>query len=219
MEIERQKYPRTFHVPWSPGATDDDKFHNESEMDAMFRGREVVVTEKLDGENTTVYSDGSTHARSISSASHPSRSWIRGAAAVVGPQLPVGWRLLGENMYAQHSITYDRLSSYFVVFGVVDEHNFSLGWDDVETWTGLLDLPHAPVVWRGMYDEAAIRKAWSGTSSFGSVGEGYVIRTVGGFPMTEFSSHVAKYVRKGHVQTDEHWMYRDVVPNRISSNG
>lgn len=35
--------------------------------------------------------------------------------------------------------------------------------------------------------------------------EGYVVRTVEGFAFDEFASHIAKWVRKGHVQTDEHW--------------
>jgi hypothetical protein len=48
----RVRYPRTPHLPWSPGATDDD----ERILDASaLEGREVVVTEKLDGETTTLY--------------------------------------------------------------------------------------------------------------------------------------------------------------------
>ena len=56
------KYPRTPHLPWSPGASDDDVRVADT---AMSEGREVVVTEKLDGENTTLYADGgaSIHRR------------------------------------------------------------------------------------------------------------------------------------------------------------
>ena len=54
------KYPRTFHLPWSPGATSDDKM-----LDGIdhFFGCECVITEKLDGENTTIYYNGYFHAR------------------------------------------------------------------------------------------------------------------------------------------------------------
>ena len=42
------KYPRTRHVPWSKSINKDDSvFPNMS----SFEGREVVVTEKMDGEN------------------------------------------------------------------------------------------------------------------------------------------------------------------------
>ena len=57
----RVKYPRTWHLPWSPGATADDRV-----LDSVshFYGREIVVTTKMDGECTTMYSDF-LHARSI----------------------------------------------------------------------------------------------------------------------------------------------------------
>src|SRR5680860_1154948 len=49
----RVKYPRTFHLPWSPGATADDR--TMADPDDAFGGAEVVVTEKVDGECTTLY--------------------------------------------------------------------------------------------------------------------------------------------------------------------
>jgi len=43
-----KKYPRTRHAPWSRTIGDDDKVHTSMEQ---FHGKEVVVTEKMDGEN------------------------------------------------------------------------------------------------------------------------------------------------------------------------
>lgn len=113
------KYPRTFHLPWSLGLSDDDKAHKDA--DALFAGQQVVVTEKLDGENTTLYSSGHTHARSMDSGAHPSRSWVRALAATAGAGLPEGWRVCGENVFAKHSVAYKALPSYFLVFGIYDE--------------------------------------------------------------------------------------------------
>lgn len=42
------KYGRTFHLPWSPGAHDDDKTLNDA---SQFYGKRVIVTKKMDGEN------------------------------------------------------------------------------------------------------------------------------------------------------------------------
>jgi hypothetical protein len=54
------KYPRTFHLPDSPGATADDKIqHDLSWLDG-----ELVVTEKLDGGNLTFTATPCTPARS-----------------------------------------------------------------------------------------------------------------------------------------------------------
>ena len=50
----RIKYPRTPHLPWSLGATNDDVKQRDL---SHFVGKQVVVTEKMDGENTTLYND------------------------------------------------------------------------------------------------------------------------------------------------------------------
>lgn len=67
------KYPRTYHLPWSKSCTDDDKVLQNINH---FIGKEVIVTEKLDGENTSCYKDH-IHARSIDSNNHPSRNWLK----------------------------------------------------------------------------------------------------------------------------------------------
>ena len=45
------KYPRTMHLPFSEGVTSDDKMIKS--LDA-FQNCRVIVTEKMDGENTTI---------------------------------------------------------------------------------------------------------------------------------------------------------------------
>jgi len=50
------KYPRTYHLPYSLTISDDDK---RLESDEMFENMDqVYCTIKMDGENTTIYSDG-----------------------------------------------------------------------------------------------------------------------------------------------------------------
>lgn len=44
------KYPRTFHLPFSPGKLGDDKAISDELMEEWFSGKDVVVTEKMDGE-------------------------------------------------------------------------------------------------------------------------------------------------------------------------
>ena len=41
------KYPRTYHLPWSPGTTSDDKKLSGDWFD-MYKGKEIIITEKLD---------------------------------------------------------------------------------------------------------------------------------------------------------------------------
>jgi hypothetical protein len=214
----RVKYPRTFHLPWSPGTTSDDKTLDVEAVGAMFGGREIVVTEKMDGENTTVYPDGTCHARSIDSATHPSRDWIRRHAAVLAPDIPEGYRLCGENVYAKHSLHYDCLPSYFLLFGIYDEDT-CLSWDDTELWAEMIGLTTVPVMWRGVWD-ADLLKRWTVEddwlpSCYGYEGEGYVVRLADSFQLEAFGSSVAKFVRSDHVQTDEHWLHQAVVKNEL----
>ncbi len=202
-----RKYPRTPHLPWSSGAGSDDVSLPDTHV---FARQEVVVTEKLDGENTTLYRRG-LHARSLDPRPHPSRDWVKGLQGRVGYLIPDGWRVCGENLYARHSLGYHDLESYFYLFSVWDENNVALDWDDTLTWAASLDVPTPRELYRGPWNEALIRALPVDPE----VMEGYVVRTVRGFPYAEFQDHVAKYVRAGHVQTDEHWMHQAVTPNRL----
>ncbi|MET9596473.1 RNA ligase family protein [Streptomyces sp. NPDC006459] len=202
----RIHYPRTPHLPWSPGASADDV---RAVGLAGLAGREVVVTEKLDGENTTLYADG-LHARSLDSAHHPSRAWVKGLQGRIGAGIPAGWRVCGENMYARHSIPYEDLDSWFYGFSVWDgEH--CLDWDRTVRFLRGLGVPTPRVLWRGTFDERALRRLKLDTARQ----EGYVVRTADGFTREEFGGCVAKWVRGGHVQTGTHWMFAQVVPNGL----
>ncbi|MEU9105075.1 RNA ligase family protein [Streptomyces xanthophaeus] len=202
----RTHYPRTPHLPWSPGAASDDV---RADGFAGLAGREVVVTEKLDGENTTLYRDG-LHARSLDSAHHPSRAWVKGLQGRIGPGIPEGRRVCGENLYARHSLPYGELDSWFYGFSVWDgEH--CLDWDQGVRFLRGLGIPTPPVLWRGTFDERALRRLKVDTARQ----EGYVVRTVAGFTRADFGRCVAKWVRPGHVQTGTHWMFAQVVPNGL----
>lgn len=208
----RVKYPRTPHLPWSPGATSDDRILATT---AHFDGKQVVVTEKLDGENCTI-GRNYTHARSLDSGPHPSRDWIRALGGRVGPELPDGWRLCGENLFAQHSIAYDELPSYFALFSVWDDTNTCLSWDETETIADMLGLTTVPVLYRGVWDVDKIVAVFDGHSKFSNgPAEGYVVRVAGSFPYSQFANSIAKFVRPHHVQTDVHWMQQSVKPNKV----
>jgi predicted kinase len=205
----RTHYPRTRHLPWSPGATADDL--RVTDLSGL-RGREVVVTEKLDGENTTLYADG-LHARSLDSAHHPSRTWVKALQARIGHAVPAGWRVCGENMFARHSIPYDDLDSWFYGFSVWDGDGHCLDWGRTVAFLRGLGVPVPRVLWRGVFDERALRAL---RLDLGRQ-EGYVVRAVDGFAAREFGARVAKWVRAGHVRTDTHWMHAAVVENGLGA--
>lgn len=205
--MKRFKYPRTRHLPWSPGAGRDDLFAEGIEP---FIGQRVIVSEKMDGENTTLYSDH-VHARSVDSRHHPSRNWVKALHGRIAFQIPEGWRLCGENLYAVHSIAYEALPSYFMLFSIWDAHNRCLDWDSTLEWADLLELRTVPVLYDGVFDQDWFDDFDCDTAT----SEGYVVRLADRFDFDAFGTSVAKWVRDGHVQTDEHWMHKDVVPNGL----
>jgi hypothetical protein len=211
MNPSRVKYPRTPHLPWSPGASADD----ERLVDCgNFEGRRVVVTEKMDGENTSLYSDG-LHARSLDSRHHPSRNWVKAWHGSIAHHIPDGWRMCGENVYARHSIAYERLDGYFYLFSVWNAENHCLSWQETMEWAAQLECPCPAVLFEGEWNAALIRQF----SVDPETSEGYVVRLAEGFPFGDFGTSIGKWVRSHHVQTDQHWMHAPIIPNQLRQDG
>lgn len=208
------KYPKTMHLPWSRGYTDDDKILRNTDH---FAGREVVITEKMDGENTTMYPDF-IHARSLDSKDHPSRHYVKTLHGGIKYMIPEGYRLCGENVYAKHSLSYSFLPSYFMLFSVWNEQNICLSWDETLEWAERLHIAVVPVLYRGIWDEEAANKCYTRQSCCGGEQEGYVVRLASAFPYEDFKLSAAKFVRKNHVQTDEHWLSKPIVPNELANS-
>lgn len=204
-----KKYPRTPHLPWSPGFGGDDV---RIKGQLPFEGHEVVITEKMDGENTTMYRDY-IHARSLDSRHHASRSWVKGLHRQVAHLIPDGWRVCGENLYARHALHYTSLPTYFMVFSIWNDEDMALGWDETREWCEMLGLMTAPVLWRGNWDEDHVRALSVDTHTQ----EGFVVRLARGFHRDNFTESMAKWVRQGHVNKDDtHWMYAEVIPNVLT---
>lgn len=197
-----RKYPRTFHLPDSPGATADDKVqHDLSWLDG-----ELVVTEKLDGGNLTFTRDA-MYARSVDSGTQP---WDRPAKALwamTAYRIPDGWRVCGESMWARRSIAYPDLPGIFIVFGIWDETDTLLGWDDTVEWACRLELPTVPVLYRGASLSEA-RGAWRARRD-PETSEGFVVRVAGRISAADFSTRLVKWVRCDHIRTTAAWRHRD----------
>jgi hypothetical protein len=205
MNSKYVKYPRTYHLPWSPGITKTDRVHKDT---SFFEGKNVVVTVKLDGENTSMYDDY-IHARSLADKPHWSKSWIKNFHAKIAHQIPEGTRLVVENMYAKHAIHYKLLEAY--CYGIaVWEGLTCLSWRDTDVLFDILDIPRVPVLYEGVWDEDRIKafKVPEKPCGIGDEMEGYVVRIADSFHYRDFSKSVAKYVRKEHVtDEDKHWFY------------
>jgi len=201
------------HVPWSPGRSADDEVLTSF---SHFIGKDVVVSEKLDGECTSMYRDH-IHARSIDSKHHPSRTMVKVEHARIQHEIPENWRICGENIYAKHSIHYTGLTSYFYVFAIFDHDNVCLSWDDTIEYATLFGQQTVPILYRGAWNEEKVKACYTGRSVFDAEQEGYIVRTTAAFPHSSFSSHVAKFVRADHVTTGPDWLSQPVVRNLLKN--
>jgi len=201
------KYPRTYHLPWSGNVTDDDRVAHNLDH---FLGTEIVVTEKMDGENSSLYNNY-IHARSVDSRNHASRNWLKNFWSSIKSDIPEGYRVCGENLYAVHSLRYT-LPTYFMGFSVWN-YSMCLDWNDTQEWFELLGITSVPVLYRGIWNEKQLKELAESMDT--SKKEGYVVRLASSFLYKDFNKSVAKFVRKNHVQTTKHWMHGQPIEKNI----
>lgn len=206
--VSAVRYPRTHHLPWSHPTKDDRTLDGLSALE----GQEVVVTVKMDGENTSLYRDH-IHARSLDFLTGAARSMVKGLHARIAHDIPKGWRVCGENLYARHSIHYANLPDYFLLFSLWNERNECLSWDETLEWAEMLGVKTVPLLFRGLWDEARVRSLYQPEYE-GSVMEGYVVRVSRGFSYGEFRRVVGKYVKPDFV-AGRHDYHRRFVANEL----
>jgi len=206
------KYPSTPHWPASQTVHRDDSLH---QTPAEFVGREVVITEKVDGGNTCLF-NGGVYARSVAAPS--TAKWFamvkKHHAWKFNCQLDIA--VYGEDIYGVHSIKYAPVAEeetyrIFAIRALNTDPDRFYSWDDLEAFGAQWGIKTVPVVYRGVFDSVYditnfFETELSNESGIGGQDrEGFVMRVADSFPADEFALRVCKYVRPNHVQTDEHW--------------
>lgn len=212
-----RKYGRTYHYPFSLGTTSDDRINHDYWQDVAAI-KTIVHTEKLDGENNCLNRYG-VFARSHAAPSvSPWTRFLREKWEVLKGDLD-DLEIFGENLYAIHSIQYQQIESHFYVFGIRENERW-LSWEETQFYASFFDFPTVPVLKiieqpfnKKDYEENVLALVQQ-KSVFGSLDfstqepctmEGIVSRNVEEYLVEDFTKNVFKYVRKGHVKTDEHW--------------
>lgn len=211
------KYGRTYHYPFSPGTTSDDRL-NWAYWDDITQINEVVHTEKLDGENNCLSKYGVFARSHVAPTVSPWTSALRQRWELIKNDLG-DLEIFGENLYAIHSIAYHKLEQHYFVFGV-RQHGVWLSWEETKFYAGMLDFPTVPEIAfektpaDKLSFEANFLELVKNESAFASHDilsgkpcsmEGIVTRNTAAYPVEAFAKNVFKYVRKGHVKTDAHW--------------
>ena len=211
--MDKIKFPRTAHLPWSVGIGGDDIIAAQSNVDNLLRNT-VVVTEKLDGENTSV-GRSFVHARSIDGRKSESLGFARTISARFQLQIPADMVLVFENLYAVHSILYDYEPTLVLIAAyrqAKDGLLSVLSWLETVEWADNIGQRVAPVLLAGLATPSTVQACYTGKSKLGGEQEGYVVRNTDAFPLDAYGENVFKWVRAGHVAPNAtHWMNRTII--------
>ena len=190
------KYPRTPHIAGSCATSDDIVLKGGAEL----LGESFVVTEKMDGTNIVMTCDGMM----TRSGNQPAASWgypLYSTWNKVAHMIPEGLGVCGEFLYWRKSVPYDSLVSDFLVFSMIDlDNDMILDWDTTTIWANELGLQMVPVISCEDGYQSAVHQGhqYIESKNSGSIPvEGFVTRDASEFPVTEFSQHVAKFVKSG----------------------
>ena len=203
------KYPRTPHLPFSPNRSNDDRVLKSLDH---FVGMKIVILIKMDGENSTLYPND-CHARSLDSNNHVSRNWLKNKHASIKHLIPENYRICGENIYAQHTIHYNNLSDYFLVFSIWNG-NICLSWQDTIGFCEKLGLKTVPEYKTCIFNEKELQKLKI-TEFENDVCEGFVIRNAESFTFEKFNKNIAKYVNPTFTIQGDHWTHKNIIKNEL----
>ncbi len=211
------KYGRTYHYPFSMGTTSDDRI-NYQYWEDLQKLRAVVHTEKLDGENNCLSKHGLFARSHVAPTTSAWTAKLREYWLLIRHDLG-DLEIFGENLYAIHSIEYQKLEHYYYVFGI-RLYDMWLSWEETKFYAALLDLPTVPELKivnnfsnenqfkaevMNLIQEPSVFASYDTQNQQPCTREGVVTRNIEAYRVDDFAHHVFKYVRKGHVKTDEHW--------------
>ncbi len=223
------RFPHTPHIAWlAQGAPRDDKVLSPREATELL-GEEVVVEEKLDGANLgfSLSPEGELRAQNRGQylqAPHAGQfarlpDWLQlhgdQLQAALVEHSPANLMLFGEWCAARHSLDYDHLPDWFLLFDVF-ERSQGRFWSTprrnaLATTLGLATVPR---LLEGRCTLAQIKDLLSREHSQFRQGtlEGIVIRR----ESAHWCEARAKLVRPDFTQTiGEHWSRRRIEWNRL----
>lgn len=220
------RFPHTPHLLWlGQGVPRDDKVLSPEEAEALLAA-EVVVEEKIDGANLgiSIGPEGEARVQNRGQYLHlPMHGqfeklhvWLKPRIDSFFDFLDGDLILFGEWCAARHSIGYEHLPNWYVVFDVYDRKSGQF-WSTTrrDDLAKQLDLPVVPRLMQGRTSLPALIELVSTRNSTFSPEplEGIVLRRESG----GFLQSRAKLVHAKFVQSiSEHWSRRRIDWNKLA---
>lgn len=219
------RFPHTPHIAWlGEGVSRDDKVLSPDEA-AKFLTNDIVVEEKLDGANMglSISPDGIIRAQNrgqylrepYQGQFKKLRTWLACREGELFNALGGELVLFGEWCAARHSMDYDALPDWFLVFDVYDQPAQRF-WstkrrDQLARDLDLFTVPHVTKGKFSLHTLVDLLLQRSGTYHSGSI-EGFVLRREN----NDWLEERVKLVHPDFTQAiEEHWRRRVIEWNRL----
>lgn len=220
------RFPHTPHITWlAPGTPRDDKVLRPDEVTKLLASK-VVIEEKIDGANLgfSIGPDGSLRVQNrgqfltqpFSGQFERLNSWMNTHQERLFDVLTESLIVFGEWCAARHSLDYDQLTDWWVMFDVYDTE-VKRFWSTTRRnkLAAALCVSVVPCLFRGRTNMTQLHDLTLGArSSFrkGNV-EGVIVRKEDALWLQER----AKLVRPDFAQAiTQHWRNRVLEWNRIA---
>jgi ATP-dependent RNA circularization protein (DNA/RNA ligase family) len=221
------RFPHTPHLLWlGKDLPRDDKILPPQEADAIL-SHDLVVEEKIDGANVgfSLDAEGALRVQNrgafldpdfVHPQFKPLFRWLAPRQDAMAEALFPDLVIFGEWCYAVHSVRYQALPDWLVVFDIYDRVRGEF-WSTERRndLAARLDLAVVPCLAQGRFDRQGLLSLLGGSRMTDEQAEGLYVRDErDGILQTR-----AKIVRPEFMQTiEEHWSKRAVEPNRLASD-
>lgn len=219
------RFPHTPHIAWlAPGSPRDDKVLSSAEASQLLAGR-VVLEEKLDGANLgfSLAPDGRVQAQNRGQYLEPPYhgqfarlgAWLDAHEDALFDALGPDLMAFGEWCAARHSLDYDALPDWWLLFDIYDRQAGAF-WSTTrrDAWARQYCFAVVPRLLQGRVSMAQLRQLVQETHGAFRAGplEGVVIRREDDLWLLDR----AKLVRPDFTQAiDVHWRSRMLEWNRL----
>lgn len=215
-----RKYEKTFRIPIT-GIDVKGKFClTQKEVSQLLAGK-VVVTEKLDGANTGIFCKNDNiylqkRRGNIDGSHEQYKRFERWAYENTEKlkELRQGVVYYGELLYCTHSMEYDKLPDWFLVFDIYDlKEERYWDWDEVVKECEIVGLHTVPLLYEGVTTKEHLKSLIKKESAYGPISEGIVVKNY----RKQMRGKVVKpeFIKVAFEANDKHWASAKVRYNKL----
>ena len=216
-----KKYDKTYRII-VPQINVKGKLYLPKDEVKLLLGSDVIIEEKLDGANTGIirHKNGihlQKRGSLVSTSEHEQFQFFHNWAMYQNREklmkLPKNYIIYGELMYAIHTVYYNELPDYFLVFDVWDGNKF-LKYNDRNDFCIKYDLKQVPFIQKGFFNIDELYDLIPTKSAYGNeAAEGIVIKKYNKKGYIRAKLVREEFVKK--VDDSEHWMHKQLKKNML----